>query len=348
VRGIEAVMGVFGNYFEMPTNTLADEILTPGEGQIRALIVNGGNPALVLAEEASARAALEALELLVVLDLFRSATAEYAHYVLPVKHPFERADVTKLMDGAYPFPFAQYTAPVVEPPPETLEEWEVFWELAMRLGLPLRVGGLTAEHKPTADQLLDAQYARARVPMHEIRQHPSGAVFGERTTTAGGVVPNMIGHEDRRLAAGHPEVIAELRAVRAEPVIAGGGYDAGDSFEFRLITYRTPEVYCTQGQNLPSLARKRPYNPVLLHPTAMQRLGLSDGDRVLLDSGYGTVEGLAEGSEALRQDVVACAFGWQGTNVQRLIPDDELHDPVSGLARQSALPVNVRRIAVEA
>jgi anaerobic selenocysteine-containing dehydrogenase len=135
---------------------------------------------------------------------------------------------------------------------------------------------------------------------------------------------------------------------RSEPVIAGGGYDAGDSFEFRLITYRTPEVYCTQGQNLPSLARKRPYNPVLLHPTAMQRLGLSDGDRVLLDSGYGTVEGLAEGSEALRQDVVACAFGWQGTNVQRLIPDDELHDPVSGLARQSALPVNVRRIAVGA
>jgi hypothetical protein len=40
--------------------------------------------------------------------------------------------------------------------------------------------------------------------------------------------------------------------------------------------------------------------------------------------------------------VVACAFGWRETSVQRLIPDDRLYDPVSGLARQSALPVNVR------
>jgi anaerobic selenocysteine-containing dehydrogenase len=342
IRGIEAVDGIFGGYFEMPTSTLADEILTPGEGQIRALIVNGGNPALVLAEEASALEALDSLELLVVLDLFRSATAEHAHYVLPVRHPFERADVTKLMDGAYPFPFGQYTAPLVEAPPETLEEWEVFWELAMRMGLPLRVGGLDAERKPTSDELLDAQFGRGRVSVSELRQHPSGGVFGKRNTDAGGVVPNMIGHEDRRMAAGHPEVIAELRAVRAEPIVAGGGYDEGDGFGFRLITYRTREVYCTQGQNLPSLARKLPHNPVLLHPSAMKRLGLSDGDAVVLDSGFGTVEGKVETSDAVRPDVVACAFGWRETSVQRLIPDDRLHDPVSGLARQSALPVNVR------
>jgi anaerobic selenocysteine-containing dehydrogenase len=343
IRGIEAVAGLFGPYHEMPTNTLADEILTPGEGQIRALIVNGGNPALVLAEEDSARRALESLELLVVLDLFRSATAELAEYVLPAKHPFERADVTKLMDGAYPFPFAQYTPALLEAPAGTLEEWEVFWELAMRLGLPLRVGGLTAERKPSADELLDATFARARVPLAEIRRHPSGAAFGERSTQAGGVLPGWIAHEDRRMAAGHPDVLAELAAVRAAPLVDGAGYAPGERFAFRLITYRTPEVYCTQGHNLPSLARKRPFNPVLLHPEAMRRLGVKDGERVVLDSGHGRVEGRCAASEALRPDVVACAFGWRGTNVQRLIPDDALFDPVSGLARQSALAVNVER-----
>jgi anaerobic selenocysteine-containing dehydrogenase len=352
IRNIPAVAGLFGQYWEMPTNTLADEILTPGEGQIRALIVNGGNPALVLAEEASALAALESLELLVVLDLFPSATAELADYVFAVKHPFERADVTKLMDGAYPFPFGQYTPPLVPAPEHALEEWQVFWELAARLGLPLRVGALTPERTPSTDELLDAQFARARVPLAELRRHPSGAIFGEPATAAGGVVPNLIAHADHKMAAGHPELLAELREVRAEPLPDGGGYEPAERFRFRLITYRMKEVYCTQGQNLPSLRRKRPYNPLLIHPDAMRELGIAEGERVAVTSGFGRVEAIAEASETLRRDVVALAFGWgnpldprdlreKGANVQRLIPDDRLHDPVSGLARQSALPVNV-------
>jgi anaerobic selenocysteine-containing dehydrogenase len=354
IRGIPAFNGLFGSYLEMPTSTLTDEILTPGKEQIRALIVNGGNPALVLAEEASTLRALESLDLLVVNDLFHSATVEHADYVMAVKHPFERVDVPKLMDGTYPFPFSQYTPALLEGPTECLEEWEIFWELAARLDLPLDIGGLTPERKPSADELIDALNSRSRVPVDEIRQYPGGHVFGERHTTAGGVIPNMIGHADRRMAVGHPDVLAELRAVRAEPVPTAGGYASGDDFEFRLITYRMKEVYCTQGQNLPSLRQRRPYNPVLMHPDAMHRLGISEGDTVRVDSGYGNVLGIAESSTDVRHDVIGLAFGWgnpsdardvrkKGCNVQRLIPDDQGYDPVTGLAMQSAIPVNVSR-----
>jgi len=350
IRDISAYMGLFGAYTEMPTNTLADEILTPGEGQIRALIVNGGNPALVLAEEASALEAMQSLDLLVCIDLFRSATAEFADYVFAAKHPFERADVSKLMDATYPFPFAQYTPPMVDAPDDSIEEWEVFWELAMRLGLPLRVGRLTSQSKPSTDELLDALNAHA--PMQEIRKHPSGHAFGERQLAAGGVIPNLIAHPDKKMAAGHPAVIEELAQVLAEPVLAGGGYEAGEEFDFRMITYRTKEVYCTQGQNLPSLRAKRPYNPVLMNPEAMRELQLVDGDAVVVDSGYGQVEGIVEASESLARGTIAFAFGWgnpsdprgpreKGSNVQRLIPDDRRHDPSTGLALQSAVPVNV-------
>jgi anaerobic selenocysteine-containing dehydrogenase len=353
IRGISAYNGLFGSYFEMPTNTLADEILTPGEGQIRALIVNGGNPALVLAEESSALKALDDLELLVCLDLFRSATAEHADYVFGVRHPFERADVSKLMDATYPFPFGHYTAPIVPGPDETLEEWEVFWELASRMGLPLRVGSLSADAKPTTDELLDAMYRHARVPLDEMRMHPSGHAFGARTTQAGGVIPNMIGHEDKKMAAGHPDVIAELREVRAEPVLASGGYAQGEDFAFRMITYRTKEVYCTQGQNLPSLRAKRSYNPVLMHPDSMRVLGVADGDSVWVENDHGQVEGIVEASDSVGLGTIAFAFGWgnpsdprppreKGSNVQRLIPDDWRYDSVTGLALQSAVPVNVR------
>ncbi len=353
IRGISAMPGVFGTYFEMPTSTLADEILTPGEGRIRALIVNGGNPALVLAEEASAQEALKDLELLVCLDLFRSATAEHAHYVFAVRHPFERADVSKLNDGTYPFPFGQYTPAVVEGPERTIEEWEVFWELAMRLGIPLRVGKLGIDRKPTSDELLDEMYRHARFPVAELRKHPSGIAFEGRTTTAGGVIPNMIGHADKKMAAGHPAVLAELREVFAEPVVDGGGYASEEDFSFRMITYRMKEVYCTQGHNLPSLRARRRYNPVLMHPESMRELDLDDGDGVWVENDHGRVEGFVEASPDVGRRTIAFAFGWgnpsdprpaseKGSNVQRLIPDDWRYDAVTGLALQSAVPVNVR------
>ncbi len=368
IRNIPALNGLFGSYFEMPSNTITDEILTPGDGQIRALIVNGGNPALVYSDEAKTVEALKSLDLLVVLDLFRSATAEFADYIFAVKHPFERVDVSKLMDANYPFPFAQYTDALVEAPSETIEEWQVFWELAMRLGLPLRVGKLPPDTLPTSDALLDALNQYARVPLDVLRKHPSGYALDEvkareaddgtieRTTTAGGVIPNMIGHDDKRMAAGHPDVIAELAAVRAEPDVVGGGYAVGEDFGFRMITYRMKEVYCSQGQNLPSLASKRSYNPVLMHPEAMRELDLSEGDSVVVESGHGRVEGVVEGSESVGRGTIAFAFGWgnpsdprsmreKGSNVQRLIPADQRYDSVTGLALQSAIPVNVRAAA---
>jgi anaerobic selenocysteine-containing dehydrogenase len=337
---------------EMPTNTLTDEILTPGEGQIRALIVNGGNPALVFADEASTVRALRSLDLLVVNDLFMSATAKFADYVLPVKHPFERTDVPRLMDGSYPFPFSQHTPPLVPAPEGTLEEWDIFWELATRLGIDLGIPGIRMDHKPSADELLDALHANSRIPLDEVRGHPGGHVWGDEELTAGGMIPNGIGHKDGKMAAGHPEVIAELREVRSEPVVEAGGFASDEEFGFRMITYRMKEVYCTQGQNLPSLRKKRSFNPVLMNPQSMASLGVADGDVVVVDSGYGQLEGIVEGTMDLAPGVIALAHGWgdpsderdvreKGCNVQRLIPDDSRYDPITGLAQQSAVPVNV-------
>jgi anaerobic selenocysteine-containing dehydrogenase len=84
----------------------------------------------------------------------------------------------------------------------------------------------------------------------------------------------------------------------------------------------------------------------------MKSLGVEDGDVVVVDSGYGRVEGIVEATEDLPPGVIALAHGWgdpsddrdvreKGSNVQRLIPDDERYDPITGLALQSAVPVNV-------
>jgi anaerobic selenocysteine-containing dehydrogenase len=116
------------------------------------------------------------------------------------------------------------------------------------------------------------------------------------------------------------------------------------------------EVYCTQGHNLPSLHGKRPYNPCLMHPEAMAERGLADGDRVVVDSGFGQVEAIVETNDSVSSDTIALAFGWGdptgasdvsevGSCVEQLIPDDVRFDPITGLAQQSAFPVNVRPLA---
>jgi anaerobic selenocysteine-containing dehydrogenase len=141
--------------------------------------------------------------------------------------------------------------------------------------------------------------------------------------------------------------------VRAEPVSTNGGYAVDEEHGFRMITYRMKEVYCTQGHNLPSLARKRPYNPVLMNPAAMRALALADGDAVVVENAHGQVEGIAHASDDVGPQTIAFAFGWgnpkdprpareKGSNVQRLIPDDWRYDSVTGLALQSAIPVDVR------
>ncbi|MEO1059038.1 MAG: molybdopterin dinucleotide binding domain-containing protein, partial [Actinomycetota bacterium] len=74
-----------------------------------------------------------------------------------------------------------------------------------------------------------------------------------------------------------------------------------------MITYRMKEVYCTQGQNLPSLRSKRSYNPVLMHPEAMRQLELSNGDAVWLENDNGRVEGIVEASDDVGRQTIACA-----------------------------------------
>ena len=77
----------------LPGGVLADEILTPGDGQIRALFVTGGNPLITMANSARLADAFRELELLVTVDIYLNETSSLAHYVLPATSPLERPDL---------------------------------------------------------------------------------------------------------------------------------------------------------------------------------------------------------------------------------------------------------------
>jgi len=353
VRGLRALYLVPG-WAELPSPSLPDEVLEPGPGQIRALVVHGGNPVASFPDQDKTARAMNALDLLVVIDPFLTATARFAHYVLAPRHFLERPDVNLSLETSLPVPFGQYTPALLEGPGDLLHDWEVGWELAKRMGLVLKIRGISMDRKPTAEEVLVASVGRSHVPLDEVKRYPSGHIFGDIIPS--GVLPHAIAHPDKKMAAGHPEVIAELRAVRAEPVIDGGGYDHGRTFSHRLICMRMADIHNSKNPNLPSLRRKVGYNRAYMNPGDLTRLGLGDHDLVVIDSGYGRIKAVVGAAEDVMTGVIAMAHSWGvasehegetdirelGSPTGRLMPNDQLYDPVTGMALQSALPVNVR------
>ncbi len=123
-----------------PGGILADEILTPGDRQVRALFVTGGNPLITMANAGRLRQAFEKLELLVTLDIFRNETGSVAHYVLPCTSPLERPDlpfIFPLMLGMQERPYLQATDAVLPPPGDVRDEASIYLDLCRASGVSL-------------------------------------------------------------------------------------------------------------------------------------------------------------------------------------------------------------------
>jgi anaerobic selenocysteine-containing dehydrogenase len=261
-------------------------------------------------------------------------------------------------------PFGMYAPALVDPPEgsDLLEEWEFFYGLAQRMGLSLFVTGLSSttataregrqfkmldmENKPSTDELFELLTAGSRIPLSEVKRHPDGALFGERILAE----PREPDCEER-LDVGNGDMIAELAAVLGEPTAAQKG---GAAYPYRMVSRRLANVYNSSGRDLASLMPKRGgHNPAFMHPEDLAALGLTDGDRVALESRHGSIEGFVEPDETLRRGLVSMthAFGdapgakaelrKQGANTSILTSVEEDWDPISGIPRMSAVPVRV-------
>jgi anaerobic selenocysteine-containing dehydrogenase len=132
----------------LPTADLPDEILFEGEGRVRALFNLGGNPVVAFPDQARTVLAMDALDLLVSFDVVMSQTARRSHYVFASTMCLEVPGIQTASSATvgyangytgYAESWAQYTPGVVDRPPgsDLMEEWEVFYEIAERLGLEI-------------------------------------------------------------------------------------------------------------------------------------------------------------------------------------------------------------------
>ena len=352
------VRGLTDTAAGLPTAALAEEILTPGEGQVKALFVVGGNPLLSWPNQAKTRRALESLELLVVVDPVLSETARHAHYVIGPRFGFESPAITFGNEGitvyglslGYPEPFAQYQPQLIEPPAgsDVLEDWRIFYELGRRMGYPLAFRGQPFDMStpPTTDGLLSQFVARSRVPLEEIKRHPHGAVFPDPKPFA----EPRDAEWPHRLQLAAPVMIAELQRIAAQkseaPAPAGpvmGG--EGSALRLLLVSRREHALYNSVAHDLPALRRRLPHNPAHLNPQDAARLGIVDGAIVEIESAVGGIRAVAHLAPDVREGVVSIAHGFAGACTAALIDDATDYEALSGLPRMSALPVTVRPAA---
>ena len=335
---------------EMLTTTLAEEILTPGEGQVRALIVSGGNPVVAWPDQELTVDAMKDLELLVVVDHRMSATAEFADYVIAPTLSLERADVPHLMDRWFRAPYTNYTDAITERAGDVLNEWEVFWELSKRLGYPLPFPGGDApmDERPSDDAMIDLAYAGSRMPMDEVRAnrrvvHPDKAMIvsaADPTCTA-------------KFTVAPDDIVAELGEVQLEGDSAVAlGVDPS-LYPFRLVSRRLKHVLNSYGSSLSVLGAKGTSNSAYMNPQDMLDHQLVEGDLIEIFSPRASVHGLVEAAPDVRRGVISMAHSWGGSSLtdekvrdigsptSRLVSVDKGYDRINGMVVQSAIPVRI-------
>lgn len=338
------------------TGTLADEILTPGEGQIRALLVAGGDPLTSWPDQQKTAKALSALDLLVCIDPWPTPTTKFAHYILPPLMQYERADLTMNYPGFpnWPGSWAQYTAPVLARPAgsDLVEDWYVFWSLAKKLGKTItynRVRPLDMENPPTTDELIELVLDGAPQSLAELKAKPHGA-HGPIAQTV--VLPADEG-ADGKFEPMAPDVALELRNFIAEDSGPGRWKRDGRAFSHLLSSRRMRDLFCSNGRFVDTVRERTPFNPAYLHPTEFAALGIRPGDKVEIESAHGRVTAIATEDDAVRPGVVSLSHGWgdppgsnasveeAGTAINRLIDTDRNFEPVNSMPHMSAIPVNV-------
>jgi anaerobic selenocysteine-containing dehydrogenase len=337
---------VFG---EKMSGALADEILTPGQGRMRALFVDGGNPVIALPEQRKTERALRALDLLVVIDPFLTATARLAHYVLPPRMMLERHDLGSRDYEVHTMqrPYAQYAEPVLSPPPdsELVEDWRVFYELARRLDIALTFDGvpLDMQSAPSTEDLLRVLTRHSSVPFDDIRGATRGRVFDVPEQFVEPPEPGASACFD--VAPG--DVMTELESVRAEPLSCAAG-------KFRLAVRRLRDVQNTMYHTLDGVRRRVPHNQAYLHPEDMTALTLEEGGRIEITSAHGTICLPARADATVRRGVVSVPHGWgdlldaaggevaPGANTNVLTSASEHGDPINAMPCLTGLPVQLR------
>ncbi len=360
---------------ELPAATLADEIETPGPGQLRAMITHAGNPVLSLPNGRRIESALGSLELLVSIDIYRNETTRLAHWLLPPTFGLEHDHYPVVFHALAVRNTARYAKAVVASAPGSKHDWKILLGLTTAV---LRARGLAGRAHAAAleatvgrlgprgilDLLLAAgpRGVRARLrgerslSVAELERQVHGVDLGPLEPRLAAVVRTPDGKVDlvpRPMTDDLPRLAERMRDLAAASAErAGGG-------ELLLIGRRDLRSNNSWMHNAPRLMRGRNRCTLLVHPVDAAARGIAGGERARICSRVGEVEAEVEVTDAVMPGVVSLPHGWghrgEGAKlgVAALTPgvsandltDEREVDAVSGVAVLNGVAVRVERAA---
>lgn len=359
-----------------PGGILADEILTPGKGQLKALFVTGGNPLMMMAGASRLREAFEQLELLVTIDILPNETGSLAHYMLPATTPFERPDLPfafPLLMGMQSHPYLQATEPVERAEGEQRDEASLYLDLARACGAPLFGSRIVQKSLELAARIHGSD--RAGVPAGLPLERLMSLLL--RATGHGSFAKLLAEPHGRRLAPQQPGTYLGKRVAKPDgridlaplALVAQAEDRLARAFEverrapgrLKLITRRHVKTHNSWTHNEASfVSGTRSTNHLYMHPEDAKAAGLRHGDLVDVVSAAGAVRIPMQILEDLQPGTVAMPHGWghqrarglsvasrtTGVNVNVLAASGpEAVEPLSGMSRLTAIPVEVRPAA---
>ena len=287
----------FGSIFgEFPATLMAQEILEPGKGKIRALLVLGGNPIMAIGDPAKGAKALKDLDLLVAVDPRITETSRYADYVIAPSLAFEREDVTLSLDGWFTKPFMQYSPAVIEPPADTIHDWDFLCGLANRLEktLTYKVSGFGTDYNdipgglpiPEGKVDVDAVYhwifkqGPSLIALDELKAQPHGIMIEAATQVVQAVPDNGV-----RLEVCPADIEQDISVLLSED------NNKDRQYAYQLISRRIVETLNTSFRDSYWSRKRNPVNYAYMNPEDMQQEGLRDGEWIEIASAYGSISG---------------------------------------------------------
>ncbi len=300
---------------ELPVAALAEEILTEGDGQIKALVTVAGNPVLSTPNGRELDRALESLEFMVSIDCYINETTRHAHIILPPTSPLERDhyDIAFHLLGVRNI--SKFSPALFQRDPDTRHDWEILLELQTRiendglrgsvkrklmtqffgpermLDLGLRFGPYGGKLNPFSNGLT---LKKVRESKHGIDLGPLSPCLPERLRTA-----------DKRIALAPEVLVKDVARVKAKLLD-----QASQNGHLRLIGRRQLRSNNSWMHNTERLLRGKPQCTILMHPADATQRQLTQGQTVVVQSQVGSVEAPLEISDEMMPGVVSIPHGW--------------------------------------
>ena len=369
---IDNVPYVSGN---IPGAILADEILTPGEGKIRAMINVAGNPLLTMPNSDRLGEAFDDLDLLVCFDLVRNETAEYAHYVMPGLHSLERADIPFYffsMMGLMPKRYTQFTDAVMTPPEGARDEGLVFHAICSAAGRPIY--GSRAVH-----MFLSTLIGLKKIPflgryialdrlffdlvnrksglggLRKMRKYPDGLLLDENNP--GDYLGQRVATPSGKVELAPTELMA--RFAKLDQKFED---ELKNKNTLKLIQKRERFSHNSWTHNVSAFVKgKRQTNYLYIHPEDAMMRQLKEGDMARVSANGRSIQVPVKLDPNIMIGAVSVPHGWGhqkakvlsiaketlGANINEILPDgSESIEPISGMAHLNGVLVEVSASAV--